>query len=167
MKNFIFSLKSLAYSIVMVLSLMISYSSYACDGHHHAIDIRQAWARANVAENGNSAIFMDISNHSKKADKLVKVITDIAETVELHISKKVGNVHKMEPISSISLPRGKTVSLKPGGLHIMLLSLKKPLEEGETIKATLIFEHSPSQDLEIPVLKKADSNSKECPCHAH
>ena len=51
-----------------------------------------------------------------------------------------GNVMKMRAIPGLELPAGKAVDLKPGGYHVMLMSLKQPLKDGETVPLTLVVE---------------------------
>jgi copper(I)-binding protein len=159
------NLFSFFIGLFFLLSI-VPLPSYACD--KHGMKIENAWARANVVtESGNSAIFVDIVNHSDSDDKLISAATDICKTVELHTHKKIGNVYQMRPIETISLPKGKKVSLKPGGLHIMLLNLKKPLNEGDTIQVTFTFEKAAEQTVDIEVRKAAAKKSHECPCNNH
>ena len=54
--------------------------------------------------------------------------------------KKDGGMMKMSAIDALALPAGKTVELKPGGYHVMLMDLAQPLKEGETVPLTLTFE---------------------------
>lgn len=49
---------------------------------------------------------------------------------------------QMQPVEDISVPAGETVSLEPGGLHLMMLDLAEPLEVGTTIELTLTFEQA-------------------------
>lgn len=46
----------------------------------------------------------------------------------------------MRPVDSIELPAGETVKLEPGGYHIMLLDLVKPLAKGDKVQVTLTFD---------------------------
>ena len=60
--------------------------------------------------------------------------------MEIHEMKMDGNVMKMAPITSLDLPAGKVVELKPGGFHLMLMDLKSPLEKGAKVPLTLKFQ---------------------------
>jgi copper(I)-binding protein len=63
-----------------------------------------------------------------------------------------GGVMKMRPVEGgLEILPGQTITLKPGGFHIMLLDLKHPLEAGGTMKATLKFDHAGTVDVEYPV----------------
>jgi copper(I)-binding protein len=61
-------------------------------------------------------------------------------------------VMKMRPVEGgLEILPGQTVTLKPGGLHMMLVDLKHPLEAGSSMKATLKFDHAGTVDVEYPV----------------
>jgi copper(I)-binding protein len=60
--------------------------------------------------------------------------------VEIHEMAMDGNVMKMRAVPSLDLPAGKAVDLKPGGYHVMLMDLKKPLTAGDTVPITLVVE---------------------------
>lgn len=57
----------------------------------------------------------------------------------------------MQPVERIELPAGETVSLEPGGYHIMLLQLAEPLVAGDTFDVTLTFENAPEQTVTVEV----------------
>src|SRR5690606_10830983 len=75
----------------------------------------------------------------------------VAETAELHTHIKDGEVMRMRPVEAIEVPAGGSVTLKPGGDHVMLMSLRAPLKEGETFPLTLIFEHRGSREVDVTV----------------
>jgi copper(I)-binding protein len=63
-----------------------------------------------------------------------------------------GGVMKMRPLSKgLVIPAGGTVKLEPGGYHLMLLKLKKPLTAGQRFKATLVFEKAGPVEVEFEV----------------
>jgi copper(I)-binding protein len=45
----------------------------------------------------------------------------------------------MQQVASIPVPAGETVTLEPGGLHMMLIDLASPLTAGDTFELTLEF----------------------------
>ncbi len=60
---------------------------------------------------------------------------------------------KMRPLEEgLEIKPGETVTLKPGGLHIMLTGLTHPLAQGSTLKMTLKFEQAGSVDVDYPVV---------------
>jgi len=63
-----------------------------------------------------------------------------------------GGVMKMRPVEGgLEIKPGETVTLQPSSFHVMLVALKHPLEKGQTVKATLEFDHAGTVDVEYPV----------------
>ncbi|MDM8518581.1 copper chaperone PCu(A)C [Anaerolineales bacterium HSG6] len=102
--------------------------------------------------NPNGAVYMQIMNHTDQDDTLVSAETDIAETVEIHETTIDENeVMRMRPVDGLRLPAGETVTLKQGGLHVMLINLQQDVAEGETFEITLNFEHADSMQITVTV----------------
>lgn len=96
--------------------------------------------------------FMAIVNNGTEPDRLIGIESDIAAKSEVHESKVDANgVGTMEHVDAIEIPPGGTVSLEPGGLHIMFMGLKAKLTEGEMQKATLIFETAGRVEVEFMI----------------
>ena len=110
-----------------------------------------AWARAGAAEMGNGAAYMILRNSGDTADRLVKAESDVAGAVELHKSSMEGGMMKMAPVENIEVPAKSQAELKPGGLHVMLIGLKRDLKAGEKIKLKLQFEKAGAQEVEAEV----------------
>lgn len=101
---------------------------------------------------GNSAAYMVLVNQSNTPDRLISASTDVANVVELHETKMVNNVMQMAPVEGgIAVPANGRVELKPGGLHVMLIGLKRDLKEGETVRLTLNFERAGAITVDAPV----------------
>jgi len=103
-----------------------------------AVDIKDPWVRATVAQQKATGAFMQLT--AKSDSKLVEVKSPAAGVVEIHEMAMDKDVMKMRPVSGVALPAGKTVELKPGGYHVMLMDLKAQVKEGDTIPLTLVFE---------------------------
>jgi len=64
-----------------------------------------------------------------------------------------GGVMKMRPVEGgLEIKPGESVTLKPGGDHVMFRDLKQPLVQGQSVKATLKFERAGTVDVDYPVL---------------
>jgi copper(I)-binding protein len=72
--------------------------------------------------------------------KVVSASSPQAGVVEIHEMAMEGNVMKMRALTSLELPAGKAVELKPGGHHVMLMDLKQPLKAGDTVSVNLVVE---------------------------
>ena len=77
---------------------------------------------------------------SKTDAKLVGVKTPAAGMADIHQTKMDGGVMRMRHVEGIELPAGKSVALEPGGYHVMLMHVARPLKEGETVPLTLTVE---------------------------
>ena len=87
--------------------------------------------------------------------RLVGADSPAASVVEIHEMIMDGNVMKMNAIPGLDLPAGKTVELKPGGYHVMLLDLKAPLAKDTAVPLTLVFQDAKGAEsklnLSVPV----------------
>jgi copper(I)-binding protein len=75
-----------------------------------------------------------------QSSRLVEARSPVAGVVEIHEMTMDGSVMKMRAVPSLELPAGKPVALKPGGYHVMLMSLNRTLKEGEVVPITLVLE---------------------------
>ena len=101
--------------------------------------VKDAWVRGTVAQQKSTGLFAEIT--SAKGGKLVSASTSVAGVVEIHEMTMEGDVMKMRALpGGLDLPAGKTVSLKAGGYHVMLMDLKRPLAAGEILTVSLVVE---------------------------
>jgi copper(I)-binding protein len=115
------------------------------------LEVNNAWARATPGKAENGAAYVTIQ--SPTADRLVSASTPVAKQAELHTMSMQGMVMKMRPIAGLDIPAGQPVALKPGGEHIMLMGLNKPLRAGETFPLTLDFEKAGPRTVNVTVEK--------------
>lgn len=102
--------------------------------------IQDAWVRATVPQQKATGAFMQIT--ASKAARLVGASSPVAGVTEIHEMTMDKDVMRMRAVSGIDLPAGKTVDLKPGGYHVMLMDLKAPIAEGQDVPVTLVIEHA-------------------------
>lgn len=97
-----------------------------------------AWVRATPAGSDVSAAYMTVTNTGTKATEIVaaSVPADIATETQLH-TMGGGDMGGMREVESIEVPGDGSVELEPGGLHIMLIGVRKPLEAGTTVPVTI------------------------------
>ena len=114
-----------------------------------------AWARAPVAGQTGTGAFMALT--AKEDLKLVAVHSPAAGVTEVHEMKLEGDVMRMRAVGALDLPAGKTVMLKPGGYHLMLMDLKAPL--AKEVPVTLVFRDARGTEsrlsLQLPVTARA------------
>ena len=121
------------------------------------IEVKDAWVRSSVQGQKASGAFMKIT--AKDGAKLVAASSPVAGVTEVHEMKMEGDVMKMRAVSALDLPAGKTVELKPGGYHVMLLDLKTTLKKDSTVPLTLVFRDAKGVqskvELKVPVAVSA------------
>jgi copper(I)-binding protein len=105
------------------------------------IAVTMPWTRA-AGQNGTGAGFLGIANRGAAADRLLGASSPIARVTELHTHIREGDILRMRPVAAIDLPPGGTVTLQPGGFHLMLIGLKEPLIQGQSVPLTLRFERA-------------------------
>lgn len=134
---------ALLVSAVLVLS--------ACGSSSGDLKVQAAWARpANAGENG--AAYFVIENGTAADDTLLSVSSEIADATEVHMSMADGNgVMSMQMQESVPVPARNKVGFKPGGLHVMFVSLTQDLNVGDTITFILNFEKAGNITVEAPV----------------
>ncbi len=102
------------------------------------VSVKDPWVRATVSAQKATGAFMQIT--SAQDARLVDAGSPLAGVVEVHEMSMEKDVMKMRAVKSLDLPAGKTVELKPGGYHIMLMDLKQQMKEGATVPVTLVIE---------------------------
>ena len=134
-----------------------------------AVDVRDAWVRFAVTGQSGTGAFMTLTAPS--GARLVGVSTPVAGLAEVHEMKMEGDVMRMRAVAGgLELPPRQAVELKPGGYHLMLTELKKPLVAGETVPLTLEFVDRAGRKgvarLEVPV-RAAAAGGEDAACAAH
>jgi hypothetical protein len=105
------------------------------------------------AAGGTSAVYLTLVNKGDAPDALLSASSDVSTTVELHETQMKGDVMRMVPIPRIAVPAKGRTELKPKGLHLMLIGLKRDLKPGDELKMTLRFEKSGEKELAVKVRK--------------
>lgn len=129
------------------------------------IIIKDAWVRTTVAEQKVTGAFMQIT--SDKAVKLVAANSPAAEKTEVHEMSMQGDVMKMRQVNEVVIDAGKSVELKPGSYHIMLMNLKKPVQAGSTVNLNLEFLDADGKKQIIKVKAEARTAVKQDAGHAN
>lgn len=118
-----------------------------------AIRIEHPWSRATPAGATTGAAYMTIGNAADAEDRLTGASSDVATATEIHEMKIADGVMKMRTVTDgLAVPAHGSVALKPGGYHVMLIGLKKPLKAGETVILTLDFAKAGRVDVSTPVM---------------
>lgn len=128
------------------------------------IEIHEPYARSASPMAKSGAAFMVIRNVGDADDRLIGVESPAARKVELHTHREADGVMRMIHVEEgFALPEGGEIRMQRGGHHVMMMGLTAPLEQGETIPLTLIFETSGEVTLDVPV----DLERKPADGHGH
>jgi copper(I)-binding protein len=124
---------------ILPVSAMAGFLA-SCSPAPPDVTVTDAWARP-AAAGQSSAAYFSLAN-SGGADRLVSVAADGAEA-SLHRSSTVDGVARMRPLADgLPVGSGASVVLRPGGDHVMLMKLQRPLVAGGTTPLRLTFERS-------------------------
>ena len=119
---------------VIIAVLLASLSSFV----QAAVTVKDPWVRATTSFQKSTVAFMQITSSSDA--RLVKADSPVAKMVEIHKMVMKGYTMKMQAVSSIDLPAGKLIELKPDGYMVMLTGLKQQIKEGDTIPFSIVIE---------------------------
>ena len=117
-------------SAMFIASILIS----ACS-KQDSIEIKNQWARASNDGQDVSAAYMTIV--SNEDTSLIAIDSDVADAIEIHSMSMENGVMKMRMLDTLDLIADKPTELSPGGFHLMLFDLKKPLTAGKEAHFTL------------------------------
>jgi len=142
-------MRALLHVVATAMLIAISSSAFAQGA---AIEIEKAWSRATPAGASTGAIYLTINNKSHDADRLIGASSDVADKVQIHEMKVVGGTMEMREVTDgLAVAAGSSIVLKPGGYHIMLIGLKKPLKADDAVPLLLNFERAGKVSVTVPV----------------
>ena len=148
------------------LALGLAFSALAAAPSTLIID--QAWVRATPPNAAVAGGFLRIANAGKADDTLLGAETDAAQRVEIHEMSMRGEVMEMRRLTAgLNVPAGKTVELKPGGLHLMLIKPARPLAEGQQVTLTLRFLRAGERKVSFMVHKQPPMAEHDMSQHKH
>lgn len=139
---------------------LLAMPALACEG----FEAHDAYARASTMMSQSGAAFMVLHNHGTNDCHITGARSDVAQRVELHthIEDDQGVMRMVEVEDGFALPAGGEHALERGGDHVMFLGLNRPLEQGDFVSLTLVFEDGAEVALEVPV-----DNERQPMGHGH
>ena len=127
------------------------------------VDVSAAWSRPTVQGQMGTGAFMTLK--ARERMWLVGVGSPVAGVAEIHEMALENNVMRMRAIESLELPAGRAVELKPGGHHLMLMDLQRPLKAGEKVRVELRLKTADNrlvtQPIEVEVRARAPEPAKK------
>ena len=159
-----FSLLHLSRFFLTLIFTIASASALAKD----TVSIENAWVRATVAGQDVGAAYMTFS--SKQHVTLIRTTSDATISVEIHSMSMQNGVMKMRMLKDLPIKAGEPYKLEPGGFHLMLFDLKKPLTAGGYVNFELTFKSGTTefkQKIKAPIKISADIQSDDHSHHHH
>ena len=151
MKAFAFRRLARAAVLASLAFVPLAVSAGANEFNVGDVTIDRPWTRATTVQTG--AAYMTLRIAGQAPDRLVKVTSMDAERVEIHSMSMEGGVARMKEIPGIDIRPGVATQLRPGGFHLMLVGLRRPLREGESIRLALTFEKAGTVEVDATVEK--------------
>lgn len=123
--------------IVVAVALMA-----ACSTSAGAVKTADAWARPG-SSGAETAAYLTITNSGSAADTLLSASSPSAASIQLHeTSMDSSGMTGMQPMDKLDIPAGGSVTLEPGGKHLMVMGLTKDLAVGDTFEVELVFQNA-------------------------
>lgn len=120
-----------------------------------SVMVQDAWIRPTLGVATGTAAYFTINNGGGQADRLIAVSVTGAAMAHLHQTTAVAGGSAMRPVAALDIGPRSRVELKPGGLHVMVMGLARPLKEGEQVKLSLTFQRAGRVDLSAKVTNRA------------
>lgn len=126
------------------------------------IAVENAWSRASIGVSRPGAAYMTVRNTGNESVTLTGLSTDLAIMPEIHRSTtNEQGVSSMSPAGDLAMAPGETISLEPGGLHVMLMQLQRPMTEDDNFLLTLEFSDGGTVQVDVPILGIAARGPEE------
>ena len=147
--------------VALVLAFALMILAPQVFGHKDGgIVVKNAWVREAPPVSPVLAGYMVIENHTDKTSELTAVTSSAFQKIEIHKTVYKDGMASMEGQNSLPIGAEKSVELKPGGTHLMLINPVKPLKAGDTVNFLFVFSNGSKSIVSAPV-KKARSMSSE------
>jgi copper(I)-binding protein len=139
-------------STAFAVLLWLIPSAHAADIKAGDLVISQAWSRATPKGATVAGGYLTIRNQGQTPDRLIAVTSPAGAKADVHEMSMEGTTMRMRPVKDgLAIPPGQTVTLEPSGYHLMVTGLKAPLQQGDTLPATLTFEKAGKVDVPFEV----------------
>lgn len=140
-----------AFGAGVFFVLAFAFNAVAHEYALGELKIVHPWGRATPPGATTAAAYLKFVNDGSKPFRFVSGSSPVAERVEVHTMTMDGGVMRMRPLGALDIPAGATVELKPGGMHLMLIGLKRPIMVEETIPVTLTFEGGATVTVDLSI----------------
>jgi copper(I)-binding protein len=138
----------IAKAVLLSLAMLVAAPALA-----DLLAVTNAWARTTPPSATMGVVYFTLHNGSGKSDRLLKLRTPVAASASVHRSEIVDGIARMREVSVLHVAPGEQLEFAPGGLHVMLMGLKRPLTEGQVFELELVFEVAGPRKVTVAVRK--------------
>ena len=142
---------SIHWIAAIFLALCAGGEVWAQTSAGNSILIEQPFARATPKGAKTGAAYMTLENNGTSDDRLIGATTPLGDKVQFHKETEDNGVSRMREVHSVDLAPGAKVAFRPGDMHMMIVGLKQPLEQGKTLPLTLQFEKAGGVEVTVPI----------------
>jgi len=135
------------------IPMMLAGCLFASSPLADTVKVENAWVRATAPGQKVAAGFMELTADADMT--LIGGSSPISQRFELHFMRMQDGVMEMRQMQEIKLPKGKTVSLEPGDLHVMFIDLKSRIKPGQIVPITLIVKSADGKEQQLVVRAEA------------
>ena len=147
------TLIELLAALLLTFAALLAISQMA---KANGIEIVDPYARATIGAAKTGVVYLKLVNRTAQADRLRAVSADVAGHAALHVHAMNNDVATMDAIACLELAPAAEVEFAPGGLHVMLMGLSKPLREGDSFPLRLTFDRAGEISVDIPVKSQTE-----------
>lgn len=115
------------------------------------LTVTNAWSRSTPPVAKVGVVYFTLKNDTGKSDRLLKLSTPVATKVEVHRTEVLDGIARMREVAVLHVDAGQTLEFQPGGLHVMLTELRKPLVAGTSYELDLLFEVAGPRKVKVVV----------------
>jgi copper(I)-binding protein len=117
------------------------------------MDVIDGWVREAPPTSRVLAAYMRIINLTEGDLTVTGITSPDFEAADLHRTIVEDGVARMLPVPELTIPAGGSITLEPGGLHLMLFDPVRPLQQGDSVTLVLHRSDDICITLSVPVLR--------------
>jgi copper(I)-binding protein/polyisoprenoid-binding protein YceI len=134
------------------VSFALSLTRVPADGST-ALEVGDPWLREVPPGAGAAGGYGEFRNRSDHSIRIARLQSPLSQRVEIHEMAMVDGQMRMRAVEDVSIAPGGTLSLKPGGYHLMFMGLNRAPKAGESVPLTVELEGGESVEITLPVRK--------------
>jgi hypothetical protein len=139
------------YLFIGLMALLVNVFTVTPSIAGDDLRVTEVWSRATPPSVKVGAAYFTVENLNNRPDTLLAVASPVAERVEMHTHVMMDGMMMMHQLDSVEVPTQGNLEFKPGGNHVMLIGLERPLVAGERFPMTLRFKHAGDVELIVEV----------------